>query len=73
LVAEWTTTSKPNRRTLNPRRSERIVDDRVFRSRAIAATASVDELQQRIRRRFDPDHPRVGAQIASSSELENGR
>jgi hypothetical protein len=37
----------------------------MLRARAIDATASrVDQLEQRIRRRFDPDHSRVGLQRA---------
>ena len=53
-------------RPLRPRTRERVVGnaDRVVRARDLRDRLEVDQLQQRIARRFHPDHPRVRLHLA---------
>ena len=76
FVAEWNTMSAPSvERALQGRRGERVVDDEqgapLARGRPSWATAAaaldVDELQERVRRRLEPDQRRPRRSSASHS------
>ena len=66
FVVEWTTTSAPEReRLLKIRRRERVVDRDELGPAGCAAPRSrgdVDELEQRVGRRLDPEELRVRAE-----------
>ena len=62
-------------RLLQVRRRERVVDDeqRADGVRRVGGLADVDDVQQRVRRRLDPDEPDVVAEVRGEVVVELGR
>ena len=56
-------------RLLQVRRRERVVDDedRADGVRRVGGRADVDDVEQRIRRRLDPDHPRALVEVVGEA------
>ena len=62
-------------RVLEVGRRERVVDDdeRARRVRRLRGGADVDDVQHRVRRRLDPDHPRVAVEVLAEVRELRGR